>query len=66
MVQKLPTHGLLWDEAEDFCPEKLDEHAKNKNRRYLLEVDVEYPKQLPKNHNELPFLAERMEIGRKN
>ena len=29
MVQKLPTHGLLWDAAEDFCPEKLVEHAKS-------------------------------------
>ena len=25
---------------------------------------MEYPKELHKNHNELPFLAERMKIGR--
>ena len=31
---------------------------------YLLEVDVEYPKELHENHNELPFLAERMKIGK--
>ena len=29
-----------------------------------MEVDVEYPKELHENHNELPFLAERMKIGR--
>ena len=31
---------------------------------YLLEVDVEYPRELHENHNKLPFLAERMKIGR--
>ena len=31
---------------------------------YLLEVDVEYPKELHKNHNELPFLSKRMKFGR--
>ena len=27
-------------------------------------VDVEYPKELDKNHNELSFLAERMKVGK--
>ena len=31
---------------------------------YLLEVDVEYAKELHENHNELSFLTERMKIGR--
>ena len=31
---------------------------------YLLEVDVEYPKELHKNHNVLPFLSKRMKFGR--
>ena len=29
-----------------------------------MEVDVEYPKELHENHNELPFLTERMNMGR--
>lgn len=29
------------------------------SNRYLLDVDVEYPKELHNNHQELPFLAER-------
>ena len=33
-------------------------------KKYVLEADVEYPKELHKNHNELPFLAERMKIGK--
>ena len=27
-------------------------------KEYVLEADVEYPKELHKNHNELPFLAD--------
>ena len=64
MSQNLPTHRFLWKKAEDFTPEKIDELVKKDKRRYLLEVDVEYPKELHENHNELPFLAERMKIGR--
>ena len=64
MTQNLPTHGFLWKKAEDFTPEKIDELVKNDMKGYLLGVDVEYPKELYENHNELPFLAERMKIGR--
>ena len=64
VVQKLPTHGFLWKEAEDFNSEKINELVKKDNSGYLLEVDVEYPKNTHKNHNELPFLAERMKIGK--
>ena len=54
MVQNLPTHGFLWVKAEDFTPEKIDQLVKKGKRGYLLEVDVEYPKELHENHNELP------------
>ena len=64
VVQKLPTHGFLWKEADDFIPEKIDELVKKCKRAYILEVDVEYSKELHKNHNELPFLAERIKIGK--
>ena len=37
---------------------------KKKKKGNLLEVDIEYPKELHKNHNGLPFLEERMKIGR--
>ena len=63
-MDNLPTHRFLWKVAEDFTPEKLDEFVKKDKRGYLLEVDVEYPKGLLENHNELPFLAEGMKIGR--
>ena len=45
----------------------LGKLVKKDKRGYLLEVDVEYPKELHENHNELPFLAERMKSeGREN
>ena len=50
--------------AEDFTTEKIDKLVKKDKRRYLLEVDVEYPKELHENHNELQFLVEGMKIGR--
>ena len=64
MVQNLPTHRFLWKKVEDFTLEKIDELVKKGKRGYLLEVDVEFLKELHENHNELPFLADRMKIGR--
>ena len=64
MINDLPTHGFLWKKEKDFTHEKVDELVKKCKRGYLLEVDVEYPKQLHENHNELPFLVERTKIGR--
>ena len=64
MIKNLPTHGFKWKKGEDFTPGKIDKLVKKEKRGYILEVDVEYPKELHENHNELPFLAERMKIGR--
>ena len=64
MVQNLPTHRFLWKKAEDFTPEKIDELVKKDKRGDFFEVDVEYPKGLHENHNEPPFLVEKMKIGR--
>ena len=64
MFQNLPTHGFKWEDGEDFTPEKIDELVKKDKRGYLLEVDVKYPKELHKDHNELPFLVEKMKIKR--
>ena len=64
MINNLPTHGFKWRNGEDFTPEKIDELVKKDERGYLLEIDVKYPKELHKNRNELPFLVEKMKIGR--
>ena len=64
IINNLPTHRFLQKKAEDFTPEKIDELVKKERRGYLLEVHVKHPKELHENHNELPFLAKRMKIGR--
>ena len=64
MINNIPTHGFKWKNEEDFTPEKKNELLKKDKTGYLLEVDVEYPKGLHENHNELPFLVEKMKIGR--
>ena len=61
---KTTNTGFLWKEAEDSTSEKIDELVKKYIRGYPLEVNEEYRKELCKNHNELPFLAERMKIGK--
>ena len=67
MVQNLPTHGFKWESGEDFTPETIDEVVKKDKTGYFLEDDVNYPKELHKNHNELPFLVEKSKLeGRKN
>ena len=64
MVQNLWTHRFLWNNAEDFTSEKIDKLVKKDKTGYLLEVDVEYPQELHKNHHELPILVKKMKIGR--
>ena len=64
MINNLPTHGFKWKKGVDYTPEKIDKLVKKDKRGYILEVDVEYPKELYQNHNELPFLTKRMKIGR--
>ena len=49
------------EEGRRLYPWKKRWTCQKDKRGYLLEVDVEYPNE---NHNDLPFLAERMKIGR--
>ena len=63
---KIYQHGFLWKDAEDFTPKKKDELVRKDKRGHLLEVDVKYPTELHENHNELPFLVEKMKIGRED
>ena len=64
MIQKLPTRGFLWKETEDLTPEKIDELIKKDKRGYLLQVDVEYLKELHENNNKLPFFGKKIKIKR--
>ena len=45
---------------EDF----IKNHDEDSNVGYFIEADVEYPKELHTLHSDLPFLPERMEVGK--
>ena len=67
MSEPLPVDGFDW--IKDLS--KIDEdfiksYDENSNKRYILEVDVRYPKNLHDWHSDLPFLPERMKIDKCN
>ena len=65
MSQKLPVHGFEWVEEDDLL--KVNEsfiksYDGNCDKGHILEVDLEYPKNLHKLHSDLSFLPERKKI----
>ena len=64
MSQPLPTGGFHWIELGDRNPKTIvEELVKKRDRGYLLEVDVAYPKELHDSHNDLPFVCAKMKIN---
>ena len=59
MCKKLPLNGYKWANAEDFDSDFIKTYDDNSDKGYLLEVDVEYPKELHSTHTDLPFLREK-------
>ena len=65
MSQKLPTGGFHWvSNVGIFTKENIEELVRKDECGYILEVDIEYPKSLHREHNELPFLSEKMRLGK--
>ena len=62
MVQKLATHGFKWVNDISMFTTDFIKNYDNGDDGYTLEVDVEYPKSLQKDHNSLPFLPEKMKL----
>ena len=67
MCKKLPVHNFKWIEKDDIS--KFDEkfiknYDGNGDKGYILEVDIEYPKNLYTLHSDLTFLPERMKINK--
>ena len=44
----------------EFDEKFIKNYDENSDKGYILEADVEYPKNLHKLHSDLPFLPERM------
>ena len=70
MSQQLPTHGFSWmrnitkEKVMDIL-EKANHSMLNRGRKgYIFEVDLEYPKDLWKTHNDYPLVPEKMIVNR--
>ena len=64
MSQPLPTGGFRWINCDSWDPVRLINMLSNDiNHGYLLEVDVEYPRELHDLHNDIPFMCGKMKIG---
>src|SRR5437870_7008750 len=59
MVQSMPFGGFKWIESEDF---KLENVETNSKKGHILEVDLEYPKELHDVHNEYPYCPEHVAV----
>ena len=70
MSQSLPTHGFKWmkdltkDKVMDIL-EKVNDSMINpiKGKGYIFEVDLEYPKDLWKSHNDYPLAPEKLKVN---
>ena len=61
--QKPPVGDFKWLE-KDIISNFIKDYDINSDKGYIFEVDVEYPKNLYKLHNDLPFLPGRMKINK--
>ena len=67
MSEKLPVNDFKWIEANDlstFNENFIKNYDENSDVGYILEVDIEYPKELFNKHKDLPFLPERTKINK--
>ena len=64
MSKKLPVDGFEWVEYLSTIDEDFIKNSdEDSDVGYLIEENVEYPKELHTLHSDLPFLPERMEVN---
>ena len=64
MSQPLPTGEFRWINCGNWNPKRLvDMLSAEKNHGYLLEADVNYPKDLHDLHNDIPFMCSKMKVN---
>ena len=62
MSQYLPTGGFKWMTEKQINNLDLAKYYKNSKKGLILEVDLEYPKELHNLHNDYPLAAERVRV----
>ena len=67
MIQPLPVDGFKFAKnVFKIDGDFIKNYDEDSDKGYILEVDVEYPKNLHNLHSDLPFLPERMKINKCN
>ena len=64
MSQNLPVNGFKWiKNLSKFDEDFIKYYDSDSDKGYILEVDVEYPKNLHGLRSDLPFFAEKININ---
>ena len=63
MSQYLPTGGFKWLTEKQINNINLAKYHENSGKGSILEVDLEYPKELHDLHNDYPLAAERVRVN---
>ena len=67
MSQKLLVNSVKWvTNVSKIDEDFVKNYDEDSDKRYILEVDIEYLKKLHKLHSDLPFLPERIKINKCN
>ena len=61
MSKFLPTTRFEWIDPKEF---DLNKYTNNSSKRSVLDVDLKYPKELYKVHNDYPLARHKIEIKR--
>ena len=62
MSQYLPTGGFRWMTEKQINKINLAQYNEDSNKGLILEVDLEYPKELHDLHNDYPLGAEKVKV----
>ena len=66
MMNLLPMGGFKWDDEKRYTEDVIKNFNINSKYGAVLEVDVEYPKELHNLHRDLPFLCQRVKLKKIN
>ena len=63
MSQPLPTGGFRWLDGNEINNFDVQHVSDNSEKGYILQVDLEYPKELHDEHDSYPLAPERLKVN---